>query len=837
MDTPRRDRSQTMRDPEDILQHKVHLETLARRLAQDPAEQDELVWETLGEGTLQPPEHEGVRAWLSRILRNRAANQRRARRRRESHEAAAARGDHHLATSDLAARLELFRHLAEHVETLPEIYRDAILLRYFEDLPPREIAVRTGEKLATIKSRLQRALEMLRQRLDAEYDSRQKWIGLCMPLGLRPMMAAGAAAGTVTLWGIMSLKHLVVIGTALVAVLVLVTLEFVTADTDPQRRIEDPATGRQAQAGDVNGARAALGREDVPSHRKPVASQETQSRPRIQGVVVDATQRPIPGAHVILCDQSARDTYQDPLDFIRTLELNGMGMIYPGHRGRGTWFKSSDDQGRFSFDYPGRCEQWHLICLHEDHGIHFTEPAEDPPEDLVVQLPDWRSLSATVVSKGQPLEGATVSISMKGVITPLLSNVLTDAKGRFKTSCLPHGEYFVQVRSKGHLSKTVRDVRLSPTHSGELAPIVLIAIEPLRIALHGPDGEPLQPAALFSMTGTSHEHLQATLCRRLLPSLSTYSPAGLISEALQIAADGTSVHGQPKWTRATRHLAIWKDRQLYAHAVLGGPDQKTAKLELAHLKQGKLCVHVFLTPGSEKLAPQLTLRATALGGFGLQRKQESRRAPDGSTEYDLTLDRLYVLSATAKGHESQAISITPTDGVVSVSLRLRPLSKSPLTGIVLDDQGKPLARARVHVMLSKSAASFADACFARTDKQGKFSIPNIGTGGEAYLLVTGRGFASRRVSTGKEKLRIGLERGTRIWLKTPESPLALVVSDRSGGVLRDDRLQGSMRNGSKISLRISSQAWRITATGLRGQRWEALVTQRGFPVLELQPVH
>jgi len=842
IDVWRRGRAQMMRDPEDILEHRKHLDALARGLALDPVEQDELVWETLGEGVLQPPEHEGIRAWLSRVLRNRAANLRRAQTRRSAHEAAAASEATQASTSELAARLELFRHLAEHVEALPRVYRDAILLRYFEDLPPREIAVRTGEKLATIKSRLQRALEMLRQRLDGEYDSRQQWIAICMPLGLSPLVAAGAAASTLTLWGIMSLKQLVVVGTVLVAALTLVTLEFVNPDTDPQGGIEDPAAGRQVQAGEARGATAALGQENETSGREPVENHGGKIQPKIEGVVVDASQRPVPGAHVILCTQNAEDQYQDPGDFIRTLELNGMGMIYPGHRGRGTWFKSSDDQGRFTFDYPAQCEQWHLICLHEDHGIHFTDPVKDPPEDLVVQLPDWRSLSATVVSKGQPLEGATVTISRKGVAHPLLSKVRSDAEGRFVTSRLPHGEYYVRVQCEDHQSKSVRDVRLSPTHSGQLAPIVLIAIEPMRIALHAAAGNPLQPGDLFSMSGTSYENLEATLCRRILPSLTTYSTAGLISEPMQIATDGTTVQGQPKWTRGTRNLAIWKNQQLYAHASLSGPDQKTASLQLAELKQGRLRVQVFLTPGSKKVVPKLTLRATALGSFGLQRPQIGNKATDGALEFDLTLGRLYVLSASAEGHESQAQWITPTAGTLSASLRLRRLAKHPLTGTVVDDQGKPIAKARVLVVLSKTATQFAGACLVlpnkqgSTDKQGKFRITNIGTGGEAYLLVRQRGFASRRVSIGGADLRIQLERGTGIWLKTPESPLALVVSDRSGGVLSDDRIQGSMRYGSKIPLRTSSDAYRITAIGLRGQRWEALVTQPGFPVLQLHPV-
>jgi hypothetical protein len=47
---------------------------------------------------------------------------------------------------------------------LDEPYQTAIFLRYFEDLPPRAICRRTGANLATVKSRLQRGLVLLRAR-------------------------------------------------------------------------------------------------------------------------------------------------------------------------------------------------------------------------------------------------------------------------------------------------------------------------------------------------------------------------------------------------------------------------------------------------------------------------------------------------------------------------------------------------------------------------------------------------------------------------------------------------------------------------------------------------
>src|SRR6185503_5300852 len=80
--------------------------------------------------------------------------------------------------ADLVERVLVQRELVSAVLELDEPYRSIVLLRYFEELPPREIAARTGIPLATVQSRLQRALARLRERLDGEH---QAWAALLLP--------------------------------------------------------------------------------------------------------------------------------------------------------------------------------------------------------------------------------------------------------------------------------------------------------------------------------------------------------------------------------------------------------------------------------------------------------------------------------------------------------------------------------------------------------------------------------------------------------------------------------------------------------------------------------
>jgi RNA polymerase sigma factor (sigma-70 family) len=63
--------------------------------------------------------------------------------------------------SDAGLRLDLARAL----ESLPAHYLEIVLLRDFEELSLQDIATRTGETIACVKSRLHRARSMVREYL------------------------------------------------------------------------------------------------------------------------------------------------------------------------------------------------------------------------------------------------------------------------------------------------------------------------------------------------------------------------------------------------------------------------------------------------------------------------------------------------------------------------------------------------------------------------------------------------------------------------------------------------------------------------------------------------
>ena len=60
-------------------------------------------------------------------------------------------------------------HIGEAMAALPVIYREVLALRFEEEMKIEEIAQVTGTPLSTVKTRLRRSLEQLRNSLEAKY--------------------------------------------------------------------------------------------------------------------------------------------------------------------------------------------------------------------------------------------------------------------------------------------------------------------------------------------------------------------------------------------------------------------------------------------------------------------------------------------------------------------------------------------------------------------------------------------------------------------------------------------------------------------------------------------
>lgn len=175
------DRASHSLNPEDLLQHVSWVRALAVALVGENRA-DDLTQQTMLRAIERPPQHQSnLRGWLGAVARNFAFNStRRHARRRElleekgltrNPEAAAQKGDVGLppAPEDLLGRSEAHNQLISTLKELPDPGRHLLLLRFFEDLTPTEIATRHKLPASTVRVQISRALKDLRRLMQSRY--------------------------------------------------------------------------------------------------------------------------------------------------------------------------------------------------------------------------------------------------------------------------------------------------------------------------------------------------------------------------------------------------------------------------------------------------------------------------------------------------------------------------------------------------------------------------------------------------------------------------------------------------------------------------------------------
>jgi RNA polymerase sigma-70 factor, ECF subfamily len=115
-----------------------------------------------GAERLESADH--VKFWLRRVTVNKATDSLRRKSRRP--EAVAEEWIEEQFVSDGVGRLDpgIEARLEELLKTLPEAMRIAVVLRHQEEMLPDEIAALLGQPVATVKSNLQRGLQLLRRK-------------------------------------------------------------------------------------------------------------------------------------------------------------------------------------------------------------------------------------------------------------------------------------------------------------------------------------------------------------------------------------------------------------------------------------------------------------------------------------------------------------------------------------------------------------------------------------------------------------------------------------------------------------------------------------------------
>ena len=153
------------------------------RLGRDPATAEDLfqqTWLRVAQSIRQFDPRHNFEAWLFRVARNLAIDHLR-RYRPESLDEPLPSGDlpgERVPSPDPGAFHALLageraRRVARALDALPAIHREVLTLRFEEEMKLEEIAEVLGTPLSTVKSRLRRALDSLRERLLAQLPERE----------------------------------------------------------------------------------------------------------------------------------------------------------------------------------------------------------------------------------------------------------------------------------------------------------------------------------------------------------------------------------------------------------------------------------------------------------------------------------------------------------------------------------------------------------------------------------------------------------------------------------------------------------------------------------------
>ena len=471
------------RDPALVLEHAPYVRALAqalvfdRQLARD-LEQDVL----LAALENAPRDPRSWKGWLAAVVRNLASKALRSRAHRSERETRAARPEDAVPSpAEILAREDLRRWLLEHLLALDEPVRAVMILRFAEDLPPREVARRLRLPVETVRTRVKRGLEELRARLDREpRKGNGVWcVALVKGLQIGPpsILGAGLKLAGAAIPGVLAVSTAKKSLAAAVLVALATTAFLVSRGLEPQHppaRVEAPQPGPDTtKLGTENELASRPGGEQRnalatdPAPAPKTASSQAALLLKLHWH--DGS--PAAGVTARLFSNGSTDFYADAFD-VRTA-ADGTCLvesIAPGH-----------------------------VSAYLDRGpVGECEAAAGEQALIELTIPRGFDLAGTVVERdGRPIAGAEVLADRMGNGWNSFPVERTDAQGRFRVRSFNPGLCWISVHAALHLP--------SPQHEfiGGAVDLdnVRIVLESQGGALAGtlldPRGEPLPRAQVL----------------------------------------------------------------------------------------------------------------------------------------------------------------------------------------------------------------------------------------------------------------------------------------------------------------------------------------------------
>jgi len=482
---------------ETLLRHQDWVRALARSLVADPARADDVAQQTMLEAIEKAPrEIRHPKGWLAQVAKNAARAFARSDRRRAKREQQVAKSDvTHAGPSDAAERVAAHKSVVDALFELEEPYHTVVMLRYFEDLEPAQIAQQVGRPVSTVRTQVQRGLAQMRAKLDGRFGDRQAWCAALLPLFTRAKVASGVSL--LTIFGSLAMWKLFVPSAAVVALL-FVSVETIWNAPEPPAP-SGGGTVEPAQVAEVDDVKNE--RKEAPTVEAPTVTEPTPppavAKEGLQGRMLAPDGAPMANMRVVYREPS-RPRLEGSRLYVGNMSMDldqpgvrrelesklGRWMFAMGFgrhakdvhrlvRGEELEFPSAvtDSFGCFAFDKD--YEPANLRVEREGSMIYGKGKMLDDERQVFVVGPAVEFTGTVTDERGVPLEDVYVHMGMSIDSVPGVGQRLADSSyrswnehtgkdGSFRLGPLPqHAALSVHAQKRGHKGLTVKttDIR------------------------------------------------------------------------------------------------------------------------------------------------------------------------------------------------------------------------------------------------------------------------------------------------------------------------------------------------------------------------------------------
>jgi RNA polymerase sigma-70 factor (ECF subfamily) len=638
-------------------------------------------------------------AWLTGVARHLAAKLRRGDERRARREQDSARSEAEPSAGEILEREAARARVVAAVFALEEPYRGTVLLRYFENLPPRTIARRHGVPVETVRTRLKRAHEALRGRLDGEFGERRAWALLLAPLArapVGPLPPALEPLATTLALALMSTQAKLIGGVA-VALVALVWF-----------------TGREGSPG------------------SPAASKTVHEAPAVLEALPRASQAPL-GAAAVPPERSAAPAL--PSEPPAPVPATGSLLV------RVTWSDRTPAAGirarvepRWSSGNPS----WRALTALTDEAGTFRL-LELPPgrasvsfdryeggwieieagEESVLEQAIERGFDVSVVvldPLGSPVAGAEVWLSYAHDTDEGTVVGLTGAEGRFFLRSVGGGS--ISARAPGFAPALLQQLRASEGATLELDLVLMGPGGALSGRVLGATGEPVAGAWVAVEPPTFPRRIEA------VPVGGTRRVVGLTPPPQTARTDAAGRYELAGLAPGPRRVVVRASGHAPWHGEVEVSEHGRAGLD-AHLGLGVTVAGRVLEPDGSPADAEVRVGEHFGPLAFLLRTSTSSDAEGRFVLADLAPGELTVVAEARKTMAQATLRGAPGE---TLSWEVSLASGGTIRGRLVDERGAPLSRHSVETHDEGPWA--ADACgevfVGRTDAEGRFAIEGPG---------------------------------------------------------------------------------------------------------------